>query len=125
MKTFDIGYVTEDPSKEYGEGIRKAETKEALVEFIMPYRRVADDALHCAKNLTDTLFAEFRNGLKDIHREDMPQAWIERFVSEFGDIVMPRKMMHASMVADQFHVPWGTAFIRCEDMGWDKIFPKK
>jgi hypothetical protein len=54
----------------------------------------------------------------------MPQVWIERFVNDFGAIAMPKTMMIASLVVAEFHVPWGTAVIRCEEEKWKVKFAK-
>ena len=52
----NITYTTDDPGKEYVNAIRRAKTVEALVEAILPYKRVADDALDVAKKMTSEDF---------------------------------------------------------------------
>jgi hypothetical protein len=117
MKKFEIGYVTEDPGKEYAKAIRKAQTLSELIAAIGYYGECAEDAYQCAVNLSDEDFVDFRKEIGEAHKKKS-EAWTMRFVERFGPISMPMKMFFASMVADQFHAPWGTAYIRCKEEGW-------
>lgn len=123
MKTFEIGYLTDDPAADYSKAIRLAENKEALVETITYYKVIAQDALKAAKKLTDQDFVDLKRMLKKSRRIKGAEA--EEFVRRFGDIVMPIKMTMASLIAEQFHAPWGTAWIRCEEEKWPMLNPKK
>lgn len=111
-----ITYTTEDPSKEYIKAIRRAETKGQLVKAILPYKRIADDALKVAKTFTNKDFKDFVIDWRKAKKaKDVD--WINEFNKRFGIIVMPRKILITSMTAAQFGAPWGCAFIRCEEMG--------
>lgn len=123
MKQMEIGYVTEDPAPAYSKAIRMARTRGELISSIRPYERVADDALRAAKAMTEDDFEDFKVMIQKAHRK-MPEKWIEEFVKRFGDIAMPIKMTMTSMIADQYHAPWGTAFLRLEEDGW-KILEKR
>lgn len=116
-KRVTIGYTTEDFAKQYGKAIRNAKTRDELVARILPFEEAADDALKQARGLTDEEFKEFVRDLRKAKKEQ-PEAWIEKFNIRFGDIVMPYKMLWASIAADQFHCPWGCAFIRLSEMGF-------
>ena len=118
-KELEIGYLTDDPAKEYGKAIRKATNKTELITAIQPYKRVADDALRQAESLSKKDFEDFSRMIKRAHKVEGEEA--EEFVKRFGDIALPIKMMTASMVADRFHAPWGTAVIRCEEEKWSMI----
>jgi hypothetical protein len=120
MKAIEITHTTDDYVERYGNAIRAAKSAKALVEAISPFKRAADDALACARHLTNEDFKDFTRDLVKARRK-MSTKWIETFNERFGDIVMPRKMLIASLTAEHFHAPWGTAFIRCEEIGWPKI----
>lgn len=119
-----ITYTTDDPAKEYAAAIRKVETKDGLIKVLMHYKEFAPDAIKQAKSLTDDTFIEFQQYLKKAARKQS-EKWTEAFIGRFGDIAMPEKMLIASLVADQFKVPWGTAFIRLTEEGWSILKDKK
>lgn len=124
MEKLEIGYVTESPAREYAKMLRSATTNEELVRGISFYEQVADDALAQAKKLTVADFKDFQRDIRKANRK-MPDAWTERFVSRFGDIALPMKMMTADMVAQQYHAPWGCAVIRCEEDKWAILKARK
>ena len=119
MTKLDIGYVSEDVAPVYAKAIRAAKTKEALVEAIEPFERVADDALAEARKLTDAQFARLRMLLPKSRKAKGKEA--EELATTFGAITMPIKMMLATMLADEMNVPWGLAVIRCEELGWPQL----
>lgn len=116
-----ITYVTEDPAKKYGKAIRKTANKEELIKVLTYYNRVADDALKIAKTFTDEDFKNFKRDLVKAKKEQSEE-WVNKFNERFGVIAVPTKLLISSLVADQFHVPWGCAFIRAEEL---KLFNKK
>ncbi len=120
MEALTVGYFTDDPAKGYGKAIRKAKDRSALLQAINLYAVAADDAQRCAEKMTDKDFADFRRDLPKVAKETSPE-WAEEFTKRFGDIVMPAKMLIASLLADQFKAPWGTAFIRCQETGWSML----
>lgn len=61
-------------------------------------------------------FKRFRKDLPKFKNAKGKEA--ERLEREWGDIVLPRKLLLASLVAMKFHAPWGTAFIRLAEEGW-------
>lgn len=122
MKEIEINYTTEDPAKEYAAAIRRAKSRAALVKAILPYKRVADDALEAARKMTDADFADFQKDILKAGKEQS-RTWTEGFVARFGAIAMPIKLAMSMIVASEFHTPWGCAVIRCEEEGW-KILNK-
>lgn len=113
----EVGYLTEDPTKEYIAAIKKAKTAKQLIKAIKPYENIADDAYNRALQLSD-------DGVRELHKgwKEMRGALSEKRATElnalWGDIIMPRKIMFATITADKFNAPWGTAYIRCEELGW-------
>lgn len=120
----EVDYLTDDPAMEYGLKIRKAKTLKALNEVVAGYKGVADDAITRVGLMEEKDFKQFKKDLPLMATVKEP-AEAQRMVDEWGDIVVPAKMMIASMVADQFHAPWGTAFIRCDQLGWPQLNNKK
>ena len=119
MSMFQVNYVIEDPSKEYAKAIRKAETLEELRETLVYYVSIAPDAYDRSLLMNEIGFKDFKTKLKYAGRK-MPQKWTEEFIDNYGDIVLPRDMMMASLLANQFHAPWGTAFIRHKELQFKK-----
>lgn len=120
MKEIEIDYVTEDPGKLYAKAVRSAQTRKELIDAIEPYVRIADDALATAKAMTYTDFDDFARDIAKASRKQS-EAWVKKFNDRFGAIAMPAKMMIATLLASQFHTPWGTAVIRCEEEGWPML----
>lgn len=113
--------ITFTTDSEYVEGyvkaIRKATTARELVEAIKPYRPAAEDALKDAEALSEKGFRDFKRDLRRAKTET-DEKFLKEFDRRFGNIAMPKKLMYASLAAEQFHAPWGTAFIRFEQLGW-------
>jgi hypothetical protein len=118
MTPIEIDYTTENPAKRYAKAIDMADNAPQLYRAILPFERIADDALKVAKAMTKQDFHEFRKGLK---AERKGQFAGVVFSEQYGAIIMPAKMMIASLVEDKFKVPWGLAVIRCEEEGWPQL----
>lgn len=116
MTALQITYLTEDPARDYSKAIRKATTLGELKEAIKDFESIAPDALEAAREMSVEDFTEFKKQIKYAART-MPEEWTRKFVDRWGVIVMPSWMIKASMVAEHFHVPWGTAFIRLKEEG--------
>jgi len=115
MVMFQVGYLTEDPAKDYAKAIRKAETLEDLRKAVKYYVSIAPDAYDAVLLLTEAGFKDFKTKLKYAgHKKS--EKWTKDFVDKYGVIVVPGDMIMASLLADQFHAPWGTAFIRHQEL---------
>jgi hypothetical protein len=91
-----------------------AKTLDALQSHVQTFRRVADDAWQVAQAMDEKSFLSFVNGVRRERRGHFAGAeWAEKY----GAILMPSVLMRVSMVADQFKVPWGCAYIRLRDVG--------
>ena len=113
-----IHYTTDDPSQEYGKAIRAAKNKEELLQTVTLYKEVADDAVRAVQKMSDKDFVQFKKDLPKLKRENLPREQINELLKKWGDIAIPRKMVLASLIAFQFHAPWGYAFIRLQETGW-------
>lgn len=123
QRPFEIGYVTEDPTKKYSSMIRSTRSKEELIDVLSYYKILDNGALKIAKGMNDKDFGIFKNDLSKAKKEQTEQ-WINYFNERWGEIVMPKKMILTSLICMQFVAPWGCAFIRGEEIGWDKIGKK-
>jgi len=110
----NIGYLTEDPARDYAKGLTAATTLDELLKHIGLYDRVAGDAIETASKMTADQFEEFRDGLRKERRGKFAG---EDFAIKYGDILMPRVMFKVSMVAEHFKAPWGCVYIRLCDVG--------
>lgn len=103
-----------DFAKEYTIGLRQCTTLERLREFGLHWGGLCTDAFDVVRRMTEQDFSIFRHGLaKESKGKYAGDAW----AVSYGAILMPEMLMRVSMVADQFHAPWGTAFIRLEQEG--------
>lgn len=103
----EITYLTEGIEQKYAQAIYGAKDKESMIAAIEEFGDLAEDALEFAK-------------LNDY--DEMIQAIIKERRGEFAgkkyaNLVLPEKMFKVSMVAQQFKVPFGTAYIRMKEEG--------
>jgi len=108
-----IDYMTE-PVPEYAKLIRQATTRAGLKLVTEKFRRIAADADAAVDSMHDNDFSEFRAGLA---RESRGNFAVEKFAKKWGAILMPEVMFRVSIVAEQYKVPWGCAFVRLRDCG--------
>jgi hypothetical protein len=108
-----IAYLTDDPTPRYNAGLDRAKDPTALRAFLREWPTLAPDAIAAARSIKPADWPEWRRGLQSERKGTFSgEAWAERF----GAILMPERMMRASMLADQFVVPWGVAWIRLTEL---------
>lgn len=106
MKETEIGYTTEGVEKQYSADIFAAKSADDLRRVLVEWKWCADDALATIKDID---WEDFQRGLKLEHKGEFAG---ESWTTKYGAIVAPEKMIRTRMVADQFKVPWGLAWIR-------------
>jgi hypothetical protein len=106
-------YIMESPSKDYAAAVSSASDLASLRVVLEDWATYAPDAVTCAAEMTADDWPEFARGLAlERSKKFAGQDWYDRFVA----ILLPERMVTASMLADQMCVPWGVAFIRlCEE----------
>lgn len=114
----EIHYTTESPAKKYGKEIRNAKTLFDLLKVVKRYVRMADDAVRLVELMDENDFKQFHKDLPKL--KNPKEKDVERLVIRWGDLVLPYKLMWSELVANKYHAPWGTAFLRCEESGWPK-----
>lgn len=114
MKTVEIGYIS-STDRDYAQALRKITTLKELRNLIDFYQPLTEDARQKAKTMTEADFERFLVDLKKASRARGKTA--ERITDEWGDIILPRLMLKVGLTAVHFHAPFGTAFIRMQEMG--------
>jgi hypothetical protein len=109
-----ISYTTDDPTPRYNAGLDRAKDPIALKAFLREWPNLAPDAIAAAKTIKRTDWAEWRRGLDSERKGTFAGLeWAERFAV----ILMPGRMLRTSMLAEQFIVPWGLAWLRLRELG--------
>lgn len=107
-----ITYVS-DQGADYSRELGSCETLAQLRKHLDSYHTIAADALD-AIPIDEEQFALFRAGLL---MERKGKFAGEEYAKRFSVILMPEVMFRVDMVATQFHVPFGLAFLRIKDAG--------
>jgi hypothetical protein len=108
-----ITFSSDQPT-DYGKAIDAALTPEDLRSALLAWKNLAADALAVAETMTAEDFEVFRAGLR---KERKGRFAGDEWAIKYGAILMPEVMFKVSMVASQFHVPWGLAYKRLEETG--------
>ena len=110
-----IGYCDE-PDKEYQKGLDSAKTLEELRKHVEYYEPLFPDAYKVVmlKTMDEEAFKIFRKGLKK-ERKGIFQG--DKFVEQFGDIIIPALLLSVGVVAMKACVPFGCAYIRAKEIG--------
>lgn len=110
-----VHYLTEDPTKKYVADLNRVTNLQELRKLLRDWKPfVGDDAIAVAKEMDEADFTDFRDGL-DLERKKKYAG--DEWATKFGGIIIPTPMLKAAIVAENFKVPWGTAFIRLRDTG--------
>jgi len=107
-----ISYISSQ-DEDYTCALSDCTTLDKLTELLQDYASIFPDAL-AALPLDADEFSDFRVGLC---KERSGQFSGEDFMLRFGSILLPDMMLRVGMIANQFKVPWGCAFIRLQESG--------
>lgn len=94
---------------DYIKAVKTCKTLEELQALTEQYREIAEDAYQAARKMDSLLFEQFCKGR---NRSKPSMKWMEMY----GPILLPRTILEVGLVAAQFHVPFGTAYIRMKDL---------
>ena len=117
MEKLIIGYLTEDPTIKYVKALKKVKTKEELEKVLWFYREITPEGYRDTKKFTDSDVIQMQKDWKKANKEGQDDKWTEEFLSKFGNIIVPNRLLLTAMTADRFKAPWGTAFIRLKELG--------
>jgi hypothetical protein len=104
-----IGYYSEC-NVEYVSAVKKCRTLEELQKIVSDYREIAEDAYQSVQKMDDLLFEQFCKGR---NKTKPSMRWMEMY----GPVLLPRIIIEVGLVAAQFCVPFGTAYIRMKELG--------
>lgn len=110
----DINNVpyTADYDMEWQEGLNKCRCLQDLKNLVEEFRPLVESAAKIVNNMTtEAQFKAFKSNLKKERKGE----WCCDDAAAM--ILIPTPMMHISMVAFNFHVPFGCAFNRMKDLG--------
>lgn len=114
----EVTPTTENPGRKYADEIDRATTTIDLAYTLTRWKRFAEDSLAVAEKMTDKDFSEFRSGLA---KERQGKSAGAEFAKKYGAILLPEKLLISSLVESEYKVPWGLAFIRCEEEKWPML----
>ena len=119
MQKLRRGYVAEQ-QKDYTAGLAECESVADLRALVDEFKPLALDAYEAVHRMTDADWPEWQRGLKSERRGKFAgEAWLKRF----GAILLPMPMLNVAMIADQYKVPFGCAWMRCEELRPDLLKP--
>lgn len=108
-----INYMSEQP-EDYAKALTDADTLPKLVKTLDEWERVAADARKVVHSMTAEDFATWRDGLAKERKGDFAG---EEWALKYGVVTMPEVLFKVSLIAQQYGVPWGCAYIRLRDSG--------
>ena len=113
MRISNISYTTDDPARDYAAVLDQCSTLMELKRAVLKdWRELAPDALKIVALMSDDDFREFKEGMQQERKGTYAG---DEWSKKYNAVVMPELMFEASLLAVQFHVPWGLAFIRLRD----------
>ena len=112
MRPKPLTYVSEQ-DRDWAKALRAAASLTALQELCKAWDEWVPDARVVAERMTDDEFSEFRVGLLK-KTEDIQWAAL------YGHIAVPARLLEISLLAHQFHAPFGCAAIRHLESGGKK-----
>lgn len=109
----NVNYLSE-PVADYHKELDACNSLFDLRVFVDKWKLLANDAFEVAQSMTTEDWPIFRKGLKSERRGRYAgDKWTERYAA----ILLPEIMFKVSMTANQFHCPWGLAYIRHREVG--------
>jgi mevalonate kinase len=106
--TLKITYYSESDT-DYVKAVKKCKTLTELKQIVTEYRELVEDAYKVVKKMDDASFEQFRKGR---NKKDPTLEWMEKY----GAVLLPKLILLCGMMAVQFHVPFGTAYIRYNEV---------
>ena len=106
-----ITYISEQDT-DYASGLKAAQTELGLRTFLDEWTFLAQDACRCLVNKFN--WEEFAAGRK---LENSGQYAGDEWNAKYGAILIPEMLLRVSVVAMEFSVPWGCAYIRLRETG--------
>jgi len=113
IKDRPVGYLDE-LTRDYTADRRNAKTLAALWKVIAKWEPVAGDAFDVVSKMTKADYQDYCQGEA---QERNQQYAGDEWAAKFGAILLPEMLLRIAIIAHQFHVPDGCAFIRAVEVG--------
>ena len=107
-----LGYMDEI-TKPYMSGLYKCKSHGQLKSHLMDWKEFVQDALEVVDS-KDFDWEDFDKGLIS---EKMGKYSGDAWARQYGAILLPKIILEIGLIAEQFKVPDGVAFIRLKDVG--------
>jgi hypothetical protein len=104
---------TSQTGESYSKEIRSCKTLRRLRYTTKKYGDLTQDAYEAATHMTEPDFIRFVGGLRKEEKGIFPG---DKWVEEFGMILLPARILKVELVAFQFKVPFGCAYHRIIDL---------
>jgi hypothetical protein len=105
-----ITYISEQ-DRDYVKSLKAARTVDALKSHVTAWKQLASDAYE-QTTAASFNFDDFRQGrLKENRNQYAGDEW----AMKYGAILMPEILIRVAIIAQQFGVPWGCAYIRLKE----------
>ena len=109
-----VSYMDES-DRQYSVALSRVRSLRGLKLLLTEWRWITGDAAKVAAAMTAQDFKDF---LKALFKERRGEYCGDAATERFGEILVPVPMLQVTLVAAQFHAPWGTAYIRLREEGY-------
>lgn len=116
--TYHVGYLS-DLNKDYQTGLRAVKSLKELRAHVQEWREIAYDAFERVQTMSEADYSAYQKGLiKEISQKFAGEKW----VAEFGMILLPHLLLRVGMSVVSYGIPVseGLMFKRMCDFGWIK-----
>lgn len=100
--------------QDWAEALGAADTLPKLIDLVNEWKELCADARLVAHAMNADDFAVWRKGLAKERRGKFAG---EEFATKYGPLSMPAVLFKVSMMASQYHVPWGLMYTRLKETG--------
>jgi len=105
---------TSEFDEQYVKELDSVKTLDDLKTHAKKWKNICPDAFDCINKIDNPAdFQEFQWGVK---KERSGEFAGEEWAKKYSDITMPADMFRASMIAEEYKVPWGLAYIRMKEV---------
>lgn len=108
-----IHYTSEQPA-DYAKALSDADTLAKLREVVADWKDLAADAVEVVEGMSEADFKSFRKGMAKERRGIFAG---EKFAIKYGAVQLPAALFKISILAVQYHVPWGLMYTRLKETG--------
>ena len=117
IKDRSVGYL-DDLIADYTKQRQAAQTLAELQQVTARWEPVAGDAFDVVRGMTAAQFKRYQKGER---LERKKQYAGDEWAARFGAVLMPEMLLRIAVIAQEYSVPDGCAFIRAVEVGRFKV----